>query len=264
MAEGSIVKADPSKPTDLEFDISIQSIGIDKRKAPMVRFILHTSCAEGDMLFVCKNVSDTLWSVTIPALKQYASSTLAYSLEVVVDGYFFEPATGDVIFDNNAAVSATATTTVAKSVAKTAKKIREKETLKEASGGIEVTGQYAPTNALLKPEYQPPQSHAKAPGTEKDDENIDRSKLKGMADLGTPVPGTGTDDSDMEGAFDPTKVAIDIIKTRIGHLTKPYVKGRLFARDAEGKPMVEGFYTAEQKQQVKERSDKIKAILHST
>lgn len=50
-----------------------------------------------------------------------------------------------------------------------------KHIFQEASGGPEITGQYAPTNQLLKPEFEPKQARGNIP---KDDEHVDKSRLE--------------------------------------------------------------------------------------
>lgn len=247
MASSSIVKADPSSPTTIEFDISIEGAGLKRKNDAEVRFILHTG-QDGDRMFVCKNTSESLWSVSLPALKDFNKKTLKYTIEVIVDGYFFEAADGDVIVD--AEPKAKATPTKAK---------KEKEVVTEASGGPDVTGQFAPTNDLLKPEYEPPASHAKAPGTEKDNELVQKKKL---SDLGKVTPREGTEDSDIDDEYDPRQVAADLIKSKFGKMQKPAVKGSLFKRDEQGNAIVE---TAADRLKVKEeRSAKVKEILKST
>lgn len=249
MSSSSIVKADPANPTVLEFDISIEGAGLKRKDNAVVRFVLHTN-QDGDRLYACKHEDGNLWSVSLPALKEFNKKTLTYTIEVVVDGYFFEAADGDVVI---------AVEPKAKAKVAPAKTRKEKEVVTEASGGGEVTGQYAPTNDLLKPEYEPPRSHAKAPGTEKDDEFIDKKKL---SDLGSKVvPGEGTEDSDIE-TFDPRQVAADLIKSKFGRIQKPTVKGSLFKRDGQGKVVVE---TADDRRKAKEeRSAKVREILKST
>lgn len=242
MASSSIVKADPSNPTTLEFDISIEGAGIKRKSSAIVRFVLHTK-KDGDRLFVCKNTSESLWTVTLPALTEFNKKTLTYTIEVIVDGYFFEAADGDVIIKADAK-------------AKAVPSDKKKETITEASGGGEVTGQFAPTNDLLKPEYKPPDSHAKAPGTEKDNEFVQKKKL---SDLGKMTPREGTADTDIDSEFDPRQAVADAIKTKFGKIQKPTVKGSLFKRDEFGNAVVE---TAADRLKVKEeRSAKVKEIL---
>lgn len=255
MLSGSIIKADPNDSTSIEFDISIEGAGIKRKSSAIVRLVIHDKDS-GDRVFNCKNTEGSLWAVTIPAIKEFANNTLKYTVEVIVDGYFFEPADGEMMFSADPKVVAEV------------KPASKKEVVKEASGGGEVTGQYAPTNDLLKPEYEPPSSHAKAPGTEKDDENIDMSRL---SDLGRPVPGPGTD-PEPEGSdtvkivtgFNPRDIAKNIIKDKMGSVKAPEKKGTLFKRGADGKPIVDGIVTPEQERLRKEKSARVKEILKTT
>jgi hypothetical protein len=195
-------------------------------------------------------------------MKDLKKDSYPFRVEVVVDGYFFSPAKGALSLVQDPSVKFQTESTRPSVITSFTVKQDDapSQEVTEASGGGEVTGQFAPTNDLLKPEYEPPSSHAKAPGTEKDDELIDKTKL---SDLGRVRPGEGTADSDIE-EFDPRTIADTIIKDRIGSVARPDKKGSLFKRDKDGKPMVDGIDTPEQARDRKEKSARVKQILGTT
>lgn len=254
MSSISIVTLDPSNPTTLEFDISIEGAGLRNKSSAEVRFVLHAGKA-GSRMFECKNTAESKWSVTIPVVKELDKKVLTYTVEVIVDGYFFKAGSGDVVISTNPKAVA-----VVAKPKKDAKDSAEHETINEASGGGEVTGQYAPTNDLLAPEYEPPSSHAKAPGTEKDDELIDTKKL---SNLGRVLPGEGTADTDID-TYNPRDVAANIVKNALGKVKRPSTKGTLFKRDGDGNVVVEGILTHDQKRAREEKSARVREILKTT
>lgn len=148
------------------------------------------------------------------------------------------------------------------------------DSLKEAAGGGEITGQYAPTNDLLQPEEDPAagESHVKVAQAMAYDEQIDKSRLDDITDE-DPIPGEGNqypqddgkDDEDIESTlFDPIKVAETIVQQTMGlGISQRGVekKGSLFSRDSNGKIVIPGLKTVHQRQQLAERERKIKELL---
>lgn len=131
--------------------------------------------------------------------------------------------------------------------------MNQSDTIKEASGGGEVTGQYAPTNALLTPEYEPRSTHKER---KRDETNL--------SDLGTPVPGQSHVVEPEGGgriAFEPKDVARQLIRDKIGNVKPPKNKGTLFDRDRSGKPIVKGLDTPETAKIRRDNSDKVREIL---
>lgn len=256
------IKINPHKSADLEFDVVVN--GTDDNK-PEVRFVIEDECC--DRLYKCvKGEGKHSWCAKLPVLSDLKNDSYMFRVEVVVDGYFFAPARGKISMVQDPKVKFQ--TESAKPSVTTSFTVKQDDTpVEEASGGPEVTGQYAPTNDLLKPEYEPPRSHAKAPGTEKDDERNDELEL---SDLGEPVPGPSTDHQP-EGSinitadkeFDPRKVAEEIVKSKVGSVKRPDRKGSLFMRDKEGKPVVAGIETPDQKRAKEEKEAAVKDILRS-
>ncbi len=164
-----------------------------------------------------------------------------------------------------------------------------------ASGGGEVTGQYAPTNSLLKKEENPAasQSHTKLWDANQNDEFVDKARLDLITDE-DPIPGSGNqypqndgkgeyfdseydfDDNEDEPEdedslvynlkndkldYDPTKIAEDIIKNTIGNTKTPSILGSLFKRDANGKTIIPGLESKEQKELNAAKNQKIRDLL---
>lgn len=257
------IKINPHKSADLVFDVVIN--GTDDNK-PEVRFVIEDDCC--DRLYKCvKSEGKHSWCAKLPALPELKNESYMFRVEVVVDGYFFAPARGKISMVQDPKVKFQAEAVKPSVTTSFIVKQEDDKPAEEASGGPEVTGQYAPTNGLLKPEYESPRSHMKAPGTEKDDERYVELEL---SDLGEPVPGPSTDhQSDgsntltPEKDFDPREVAAQIVKSRVGAAKRPDRKGSLFARDNEGKPVVVGLETPDQKRAREEKEATIKNILRS-
>lgn len=85
MAEvNSIVK---SRTNKLEFEVSIKGGGDDK--TPTIRFVLEDK--DMNYTFDCVNEEDNIWVVTIPPMPQLTKKRYPFRVEVIIDGYYFEP-----------------------------------------------------------------------------------------------------------------------------------------------------------------------------
>ena len=79
------------RENELEFDINIQGAN---KKEPMIRFVI-----EGKPInfgFHCQHGEADNWSAIIPAIPQLKNKSYPFRLEVIVDGYYFEPFRGTV------------------------------------------------------------------------------------------------------------------------------------------------------------------------
>jgi hypothetical protein len=280
MSDATTITINPAKNSDLEFDVMIQ--GLDNVDPPIVKFVITSESAGCDYAFRCKRVEgeDTKhrWLAKLPALQHIKESSVKFHVEVIVEGYYFEPAQGSVTLINDPAVKFQPS--VSKPKVTTSFTVRQdedekpaKKDVKEASGGGEITGQYAPTNGLLKPEFPPPQSHVKVGQAEKDDEHIDHTKLDDIASH--VVPGETTDPEPQHGNnvadevlddevndFDPKRVAEDIVRNTFGTgLTRPQKPGSLFGRRADGSAIVEGLDTPAEKIAKAAKATKVREIL---
>jgi hypothetical protein len=276
------IRINPSKPSTLEFDVAIS--GLDK-VVPSVRFVLKNVYENVDWTVSCTKLSNNKWQAAFPTFKNFKLSQCKFWVEVMIDEFYFRPAEGIIEFVNTPDVSFTGKTTKKPSVTTSFSQKTTKKKITESSGGPEVTGQYAPTNGLLHPEENPEftQSTVKVAKHDLNDQHIDQSKLEDITDT-PPTPGTGhpyaeiepedfdigdedsdTDNNEVEYethiAFDPSKVAEDILSTTIGSSTKPNTRGSLFKRDSDGKAIVPGLESDKQKQERYDKSQTVRDII---
>lgn len=79
----SIVK---TRNNELEFDINITGA---QKKVPVVRLVIENGGV--NYTFDCKNLKGDKWVCAIPAMPQLTKKSYPFRLEVIIDGYFFEP-----------------------------------------------------------------------------------------------------------------------------------------------------------------------------
>ena len=79
----SIVK---TRDNELEFDINITGA---QKKEPVVRLVIEDRKVHYS--FDCTNPDGDKWLVAIPPLPQLTRKAYPFRLEVIIDGYFFEP-----------------------------------------------------------------------------------------------------------------------------------------------------------------------------
>jgi hypothetical protein len=79
----SIVK---TRDNELEFDINITGA---QKKEPTVRLVIEHG--KIDYTFECSNLKGEKWVCAIPPLPQLTKKSYSFRLEVIIDGYFFEP-----------------------------------------------------------------------------------------------------------------------------------------------------------------------------
>jgi hypothetical protein len=79
----SIVK---TRSNELEFDINITGA---QKKTPVVRLVIENGGV--NYTFDCKNLKGDKWVCAIPAMPQLTKKSYHFRLEVIIDGYFFEP-----------------------------------------------------------------------------------------------------------------------------------------------------------------------------
>lgn len=280
------IRVNNTKETELDFDVNIQGISIDApENAAKVRFVI-TNVHGGNLSFDCEMRADdsTKWYVKLPPLPQLSSTTNAHAfrMEVIIDGYYFEPASGNLILlkDPEITMSKPAKPKVSVSAAPVEKaeekgaenkdkegpkadekKEDDKEKKEEDKKGEKVDeyasyaagnglGQGTPTNKLLVPEFEP--------GTdiEGDDPEHEGKPRRQPEDI-------AADEFVLfhRPKSDPAAVAEAIIKETIGKTRKPAKPGFLFNRSG-GKAVVEGVEPdAETKQTLKKKADAVKAAL---
>lgn len=236
--------------------------GMDDMNVPVVRFVITSEAAQCDYSFSCKRVEGekNKWCAKLPALLHVKESTVKFHVEVIVDGYYFEPAQGSVTLVTDPTVKFTPS--VSKPTVTTSFTVRQEPDEKKDEEDEEITGQYAPTNALLKPEFPPPETHV----ANKDDEHVDYSKIDAISSEvvpgeGDPYPPRAPDEGD-EDDFDPRRVAESIVRKTFGSgAAKPATQGTLFKRDKDGKTVIEGLDSPAGKAEKALKAAKVREIL---
>lgn len=232
----------PLKTSTIEFEVIIQGSDI---VIPKVRLVALSASDECSYLFACerKDKEKNIWEAKIPALLHVKDSTMPFCIEVILDDYIFIPAEGTL-------------TLVSVGDVKTEVPAIKNVALVQES---EITGQYAPTNNLLKPEEEPKQSSVKAMDIQKDDELVDKTQL---SDLGSSfTPGEETDKPTDIVSYDPKQVAEEIVKNMVGSVKKPEKPGTLFSRK-NGKVVVDGLDSPDDLATKHERAKRVRQILN--
>lgn len=284
MADNTI-HLNSSKASEQEFDVLIQGLpSSEDSNDTIVRFMIMSSDVGCDLSFPCKRVANsaTKWVVKLPAFDELLKqTTYKFRVEVIADGYHFIPADGEMLFVSTPIVDMSATK---KPKVKAALSSKKSPSLDEA----EITGMYAPTNSLLKPEFPPLQSKSQK---SVEDEMMDEERLKPIPKLASSVtPGEGEqypqsdgkdvavvdiiageivddeEDTELEIAvanksvYDPKKVAEGIVKDKM-NITPPTTKGFLFARSSEGKPAIKGLENTKTLREQHDKAESVKKIL---
>ncbi len=284
MAEDTnTIRLNPTKPSKLEFDVTISGI---ENIAPVVRLVIKDVQDGVDWVVRCKKLDGSKWQASFPAFPDLKLNTLSFAVEVIVENeYYFNPANGSIIFITTPDVSfkpksgskpTVSASFVVKQDEEAPKSKKEKKVTEGAAGGAEVavTGQFNPNNSLLKKEEDPArgQSHSKMWDANVNDEFIDKARLDMITDT-DPTPGEGNQYPQSDGkseyfdteydfddaeegdteeenplVYDPNKIARDILKDTIGKAKAPSKLGSLFRRGDDGKIVVPGLESEEQKE----------------
>jgi hypothetical protein len=100
--EAPTLQLNSSRPAEFEFDVQVQGISLEA--APQVRFAILAPLYA--FTFPCDRVSDTKWKVCLPTLEGTLSEAhYPFRVEVIADGYYFEPAVGTVAIVTNPKVA---------------------------------------------------------------------------------------------------------------------------------------------------------------
>ncbi len=285
MAEKNIIQLNPTKSSTAEFDVTI--LGLENT-TPTVRVVVLDVMDGVDWIVPCTRLEDNKWQAIFPAFVGIKLTSRKFCVEVIVDEYFFKPIEGKIVFIGTPDVSVKSVSNEKPTVLGTFTGLGDdqssKKVVKEAAGGPEITGQYAPTNALLKPEEDPTatQSHVKMAQAALDDQYIDKARLDDITDE-DPIPGEGEQYTQDDGKgewtddeiepeedavrFDLDKTVESILNDMVplglspdgmGTINK---KGSLFKRDADGKIIVPGLENPKQKRELADREQRVKDIL---
>lgn len=273
MAEEAVIVINPTKTSELEFEVMIQ--GIDAA-LPTVRFVIEDAMGGGHFTFPCTKIKDekTKWSAKLPALKFIDKESIKFHVEVIIDEYYFEPAQGKIDFVNSPVVNFKESKGARPTVTASFTVKQEEDPIEErfaTAGGGETTGQTAPSPVLNVPEEDPSFELNMKNRTPVEDEYIDLARLElddDIDDIASEViPGQGVQYPEKEKpAFDAKQVAEGIIRSTVGKnpIKTPEKRGSLFARSANGKAIVKGLEDPETKRLREEKAQRVKDILHPT
>ena len=85
----NVVSIVNTRTNPLEFDITIQ--GVDTADT-IAKFVIETSGVH--FVFPCRHLEGDKWTCDVPPLPQIEQVSYPFHIEVVVDGYYFEPYRG--------------------------------------------------------------------------------------------------------------------------------------------------------------------------
>lgn len=121
MTDNNNININSSKPSEFDFNIHVQGISTDDpRTDTTVRFVIYNTELNMDLAFPCTSADDsdsTLWKVKFPQFdKLLKQSSYQFRVEVIVDGYYFEPANGTLIFVGSPTIEMSKTSPVKEQV----------------------------------------------------------------------------------------------------------------------------------------------------
>lgn len=268
------IKLNPAKPSELEFDVSVQ--GTDDGAPPIVRFVMSLDAAY-DCVFPCHKMDGVKWQAKLPALTDTKLSTVPFKIEVIVDGYFFEPAQGTVILVTDPSIKITPA--VSKPSVTTSFTVRQDppgKSEEDEQVGMPVAqygGELSPTNQLLRPEFDPAreQGNVKIGNASVYDQLVDKTKIEDISSSVTPGEttdpepqhGNNVADEGDEEIFDPRRVAETIVHQTLGAgMIKPEKPGTLFKRDRSGKAVIDGIESPEVRAAKAKKAQRVRDILN--
>lgn len=247
----NIITINPNVNSTITFDVVIS--GLDKAK-PNVRFILEKVKDGMDWVINCTKVKDTQWEVSFPTLKDLKLESCSFSVEVIVDEYYFQTANGTLNFVSASDV-----------------KFKGKNKKPTVTSSFKVKEEVVETVTTAQPPLQTEedpiftQSSVKVKDSVLDDQ-IDKEKLDAIADDITPGDGAQIPDDNerveqLKAEFDPKSVAENILKNKFKLGETSTKKGSLFSRGTDGKVLVPGLLNPQQQKELDEREKKVRDIL---
>lgn len=90
MAKKSIINVNKNSATTIDFDLAIEGVETSTTKATLIIENVIDGC---DIAIAAKQ-KDGKWSVVVPNIKNFNEGEYNVRLDVVVDGYYFTPASG--------------------------------------------------------------------------------------------------------------------------------------------------------------------------
>ena len=233
----NIVRVNNQKDSELAFEVIIQGVSEETPDDMLrCRFVIHGPSF--DVSLLCRRVpgTDNRWTVTVPPMPFLHGDSHKFSLWLVVDGYFFEPATGNLIFvaepevnlqpDNKPKVTATFMVTEPdEDEVEVAVEVEDEEESTE-----EPEEKEEPKKDVKKEEKKPEPKKEVKKEVKKEEKKPESKK-----------------EEKVEESYKP--------------LEKPTREGFLFKKDKSGKKHIKGIKDPEREQKAAERSARIKEIL---
>jgi len=273
----SVIKINPSKTTELDFEVSVQTNCADDK--PCVRFAVELVEEERWLSMVCtKDDKTKKWTVSIPPLKPIVDRPeYPFILEVLVEDYYFVPAKGVLqpIQAPSADLSQSKKPKVVVSFNVDDKKNDEKkkddkkkddkkvgpieERFAGAAGAVG-GGQSSPNNKLLVPEFPPKETHVEDPDDDEESHDIEDVFPGRVTPGDTGMTADNIAQSDNKGDFNAREIARQIVKDRLKVEKSSGKKGFLFNR-VNDKAVVEGLDSNEVKKMRTDKAAKVKQIL---
>ena len=85
------ISLNPSKTNNIEFQLTVQGEG---DHTPQVRFVILQLFGESDLSIPCSKLSGDKWRALLPKNVALVEADYKFVVEVVINEYFFEPASG--------------------------------------------------------------------------------------------------------------------------------------------------------------------------
>lgn len=95
MSNQATLKVNSCKDTEFEFDVEIQGLNEENTAAAEVRFVVLEVNGQFDAAIKCSRTTTNRWLVRIPPLN-LTSVQQPFQIEVIVDGYYFVPVSGNL------------------------------------------------------------------------------------------------------------------------------------------------------------------------
>lgn len=99
MADSTTLAIDLHHKNEVEFDVNIMNF--DGFDLPKVRLCVGGTQCESILNATRVETESNRWSVNVAPLKEFAEKPTSFRIEVIIDGYYFEAAAGDIIYEEN-------------------------------------------------------------------------------------------------------------------------------------------------------------------
>lgn len=261
MAEQNIIRLNQKHDTEFEFEVTVQGISVDSPEdAAKVRFVIKTS-DDYCIRFHCSRREGTSnkWVVVFPPL-DFINKDKAYdfTIEVIIDGYYFEPLQSTLMFITDPQVQLTKPISKPKVTAtlfgnaEEKKEDDEKEDKKdqEAKSSEDEEHNVVPVGIPLDNRHDVERKNAEKIA------NYTAQPLKTSDEKPVEIK-FGSEQSKTE-AESATEIAKRIIFET--NIEKPRGEGLLFKKGPDGKKRVKGILDPETKKRQQETAEKIRQL----